>query len=306
MPDYSEYIILKNKKLEFYNHYRGDYTFLCDMLWGEEEAKRIIKNQVKSATSKFNNPFSRIIINEDEKEVSFQLGIPENENGEGILMIKKYLELVKITWPGWKINYLHNSYTDVINLFHQHNYDLSGISYQTAPDFLELVWDAPSGSLISLETNQEISYEFINKNIAEIISRGDKLCSQALSNKVPEDRIPFGGIHINQDSKTIQIWYTIEPYRINKWANKYWKGWQIEFMFWGYENHYAKIGKYDELKRILKELEDKAITLLKEEIINTQEEPYFNKEKKLYTFIPRKMSKKMMSSEFDQLIVKLP
>ena len=62
MPDYSEYIIIEKDEMEFHNHYRGDYTFLCDMFWGEKEAIRIIQNQSKIKESKFDNAHSRIII----------------------------------------------------------------------------------------------------------------------------------------------------------------------------------------------------------------------------------------------------
>lgn len=108
MPDYSEYILIKDNKVEVYNHYRGDYTFLCDMFWGEKEARRIISNQTKGDEFKSDNAFSRIIIQEDERKVSFELYIPENEKGEGILMIKNYLDLLGMTWPGWEIHYLMN------------------------------------------------------------------------------------------------------------------------------------------------------------------------------------------------------
>ena len=236
MPDYSEYLIVKDRKVECYNHYRGDYTFLCDMFWGEKEAKRIIRNQAKSNDLKSEDIFSRVIINENLEEVSFQIEIPENESGEGVLLVERYLDLVKVNWANWKVKYLEGGNYDVTRLLEEYNHseveNISPTVERYIPDYLEHIWDAPKGTLMSKEEENEITYEFLNDNIATIISKGEALLSQALSNQVSDSRLPFGGIHIDQNSRKISLWYTIEPVKIREWAMRYWITWEVEFEFW--------------------------------------------------------------------------
>ena len=308
MPDYSEYIIKENDELKFHNHYRGDYTFLCDIFWGEEEAKRIISNQVKAEEFKGDNPFTRIIIDQDNREISLQIGIPENENGEGIIMIRKYLKLLELSYENWKINYLTEGYNDVIRFLNKNDYFKDNSTLERIenfePNYLKGAWDEPKGALISKERKAEISYEYVNQNIAEIISQGEKLISRNLKNKIPNDKIPFGGIHINEDKGKISLWYTIEPIKLKEWTKSIWPDWEIEFEFWGYEKQYEQIKMKEELKKIIGNLEINATENLKEEIVNSDKEPFFDEPKRTYGFRPRKKDKEMMSIEFDEIIKK--
>jgi len=306
MPDYSEYIIVKDQKLEIYNHYRGDYTLLSDIFWGEIEARRIIKNQTKSEKFKSDNPLSRIIINEDEKELSIDIGIPENENGEGLLMIEKYLDLLRANWDGWKITYLTEGFHDVIRILNTYNYFEDDCQIERinnySPDYLKHVWDEPKGTLLSIEMDNAIQYEFKMENIAEIISKGTALISEPLTNEISDERIPFGGIHVNSDLKTVYVWYTIETIKLKEWIIGFWPGWQIQFDVFGYRKHFNQIGLEGKLKEIENKLKFNVVKMLNEEIIDKEDEPYFDFPNRTYKFRPRRMDKKLMINKFEKLL----
>ncbi|HRD83134.1 MAG TPA: hypothetical protein PLL53_20415 [Saprospiraceae bacterium] len=310
MPDYSEYVIVENEKLEFYNHYRGDYTFLCDMFWGEKEAIRIIQNQSNIKESKFDNAHSRIIIDKTNKEIFIELDTYEHDNGVGILISEIYLELLRIRWNKWKVNRLENGYDDfmkmIINLnyFEDKEYRLNRI--ETQVHNYENYWDEPIGTLVSISTDKEVKFGIIEKNVAEVISKGEELLNEEFTNKLPNDKLPFGGIHINLINKEVKVWYSLPSPKFGKWASKYWKNWSLEYNFNGYKNHYQESKNVEILNQIIPNLRTKAISFLRDVILDNEREPYIKieGEKRIADFRERGISKDKRRKIFEETIEK--
>ena len=305
MPDYSEYILIKNEQLTFHNHYRGDYTFLCDVFWGEQEAKRIISKQVSAEEFKGDNPFTRIIIDEDRKDVHLQIEIPEYKNGAGILTLKKYLELLQANWDGWSVKHLENGYYDVMRLLAR--YDQFGAKRSIdrildyVPAFLKQVWDEPQGTLLSRNNGKTVEYGYLAENVAPVIAEQEGLLDRKLENFIPTDRLPHGGIHIDQKAKKIQVWYTITPYNFEKWVQSYWPNWEVTFDFWGFENHYKLLKVEKELKEIENSLQQQTNRYLTDHIVNCDREPYFDFADRTYKFKERERTKQWRKEKFEEL-----
>lgn len=309
MPDYSEYIIIENNEMEFYNHYRGDYTFLCDMFWGEKEAFKIIKNQSKIEQSKFDNAHSRIIIDKTNKEIFLQLDSYEQVNGVGILIGEIYLDLLRIRWNKWKVHRLENGYDDFMKMiihrdyFENKEYCLNWIETQVH-NYEKYFWDKPIGTLVSISNNQKTKFGIIEKNVAEVISKGEELLNEQFANELPKDRLPFGGIHINTENKKVKIWYSLPSPKFGEWASKYWNNWNVEYNFNGYKNHYQESGNLKILNQIIPNLKMKAISFLRTVILENEKEPYIKieGEKRIADFKEREISKDNRTEIFEKTI----
>lgn len=195
---------------------------------------------------------------------------------------------------------------DVIRILSKYNYfkDSTRLDRlaKEVRDYAKDIWDEPIGTLISKDVNGHIAYEYVDENIATLILKGEQLLARDFSNEIPNDRLPFGGLHINTQDKKVELWYTIVPFQLKEWSSIHWPDWDIEFDFWGYEKHYQQIGLGAELKYIIQQLEGPAIQLLKEEIVNAEREPFIDKKDQAYRFRPRKRSKAQMTSEFEHLV----
>lgn len=309
MPDYSEYIIKKKDRIEFYNHPRGDYTFICDMFWGYEESVEIIKNQSKIEESKFDNAFSRIIIDETKKEITVKLDIFEHKNGVGILVNQLYLKLLKTQWKDWTIKYAEEGYDDFMRFliendyFEDKEYSLKRLN-ESSEDYLKNAWDEPVGTIVSTIQDGNLRYGLIQRNLAEIISEGEKMLNLKLDNTIPQDKIPFGGIHVNKDEQTVFIWYSLPSPKFKRWTEQYWKNWEVRYEYNGYENHYNKLGLKAELEKIKAELEKEAIGILKMYIVDDEREPYLKVEgeQRIATFRERKILKEKRRTIFNKSI----
>lgn len=305
MPDYSEYIEITNKQVEYRNHYRGDYTFKCDILWGESEAKRIIKNQTVGEF-KGDNPFSRIIINNDTKQIYLDIGIEEHKNGAGIIKTELYIQMIKTEWSNWKIERFKSGYKDVVRYLKDYDVDISkyyeSIEEQI-PNYKKFAWDEPKGTLVSKTVGNKTEFQLIDRNIAEILLDGDKILKSEFQNYIPENRIPFGGIHFNRNESSIKLWYSLDSTNMEKWARKYWANWTITNGELNCKTHYKLIGSSNQFNKANSFLRKQAFLELKNEILNVDKEPYI--EENTYQFTTRQMKKEYMVNRFEKMIQKI-
>ena len=302
MPDYSEYIEIKEGKVTFRNHSRGDSTFKCDMLWGEKEARIIILNQT-IGEFKGDNPYTRIIINHDSKEVLFQIGIEEHENGLGIVKTELFIKMLSKSWDGWNVKRFTSGYDDVIKYLKIYSPELESIHNSIMnyiPDYFKNSWDEPKGTLVSIESNEELKFAIIDKNIADLIVKGESLFKVSYSNHVSDNRLPFGGIHINTNLKELKFWYSLDSTNMNVWASKYWNEWEIINSDFDSKEHYKIIGCKSEYENSFKNLTELAITDLKDEVIKTNKEPNIAKDG--YRLREREAGLDELSEKFDELI----
>lgn len=307
MPDYSDYIEIRNDKVQFRNHYRGDYTFKCDMIWGESEARRIIENQI-IGEFKGDNPFSRIIINNDTKEIFLDICYETHENGLGIVKIDLFLEMFRAGWPTWKVERFQSGYDSVVKYLKDYDADINAY-YQSIkegiPDYEKDAWDEPKGTLVSVAIGNQNQFEIIDKNIAEIISEGEEFLTSSLKNKIELDRIPFGGIHFDKNESAVKLWYSFDSTNMEKWARKYWNNWTITNGELHGKSHYELLGLLPEFEEANAYLKPHAIEELKDEIINTKKEPYLDADVNTYQFRPRQMNKEEMAKRFDEIIKRI-
>lgn len=305
MPDYSEYIEITNRQVEYRNHYRGDYTFKCDILWGESEARRIIKNQT-IGEFKRDTPFSRIIINNDTKQIFIDIGIEEHKNGAGIIKTELYIEMIRTEWPNWKIERFKSGYSDVVRYLKDYDVDI-GKYYESIkeqiPNYEKFAWDEPKGTLVSVTVGNKTEFQLIERNISEVLSDGDKILKSKFQNNIPPNRIPFGGIHFNTEESSIKLWYSLDSTNMEKWAKKYWANWTITNGELNCKTHYNLIGLSDQYNRAISFLRNQAFLELKNEIMNTDKEPCI--EENTYQFNTRQMKKEVMANRFEKMIQKI-
>ncbi|QXP59014.1 hypothetical protein [Olleya sp. HaHaR_3_96] len=265
MPDYSEYIIKENEEVEIFANYRGDYTFLSDIFLGPILAKEFIKRQTKLESTKGDNAFSAIVLDFDNKELLIEIYQGEEMDGSGIFTTEILLKLLEVQYSGWSIKYATNGISD------RQEY-ISGTNYRETYDYEKGAWDEPRGVLISLKNSSETKTFWNESSLYEIISKGtDFILKVENQNSIPENRFPFGGIHIDFNDKTMFFWYFNPTPQAEKWANKYWKDFQVSFLFNGYKNHFELIEQF-KFNEVIHSGMTKALNGLKESLVYTYEQ----------------------------------
>jgi predicted glutamine amidotransferase len=267
MPDYSEYIIKENEEVEIFANYRGDYTFLSDIFLGPILTKEFIKRQTKLESTKGDNAFSAVVLDFDNKELLIEIYQGEEEDGSGIFTTEILLKLMEVQYLGWSIKYATNGILD------RQEY-ISYINYRETEtyDFEKGSSDEPRGVLISLKDNSETKTFWNESSLYEIIPKGtDFILKVENQNIIPENRFPFGGIHIDFNEKKMFFWYFNPTSQAEKWANKYWKDFQVSFLFNGYRNHFELIEKF-KFNEVINSGIEKATEFLKESIVYSYEQ----------------------------------
>lgn len=262
MPDYSEYIIKENDEIEIFANYRGDYTFLSDIFLGPILTKEFIKRQAKLESTTGENALSAIVLDFDNKELLLELYQNEEEDGSGIFFTEILLKMLEIRYTGWSIKYATNGALDrqkyVQNRIYQDN---------TSHDYDKNSWDEPRGTLISTKDNSETKIFWNELSLYEIIPKGtDFLLNEENRSKVPKNRFPFGGIHVDFNDKKMFFWYSNPTPQAEKWAFQYWKGYEVSFLFNGYRNHFNLLGSLN-FSELIKTGTTKTLDTLKEAIV---------------------------------------
>ena len=267
MPDYSEYIIKENEEVEIFTNYRGDYTFLSDIFLGPILTKEFIKRQTKIESTKGDNAFSAIVLDFDNKELLIEIYQGEEEDGLGIFTTEILLKLLEVRYPDWSIKYATNGILDRQEYISSTNHN----NIETY-DYEKDGWDEPRGVLISIKDSYETKIFWNEKSLYEIIPKGtDFILNVENQNGIPENRFPFGGIHIDFTDKKMFFWYFNPTPQAERWAEKYWKDFQVSFLFNGYRNHFELL-KQSKFNEIINSGTTKAIDILKESLVYTYEQ----------------------------------
>ncbi|NQX85923.1 MAG: hypothetical protein HRT67_08455 [Flavobacteriaceae bacterium] len=266
MPDYSEYIIKENDEIEIFANYRGDYTFLSDIFLGPILTKEFIKRQTKLESTKGDNAFSAIVLDFDNKELLIEIYQDEEEDGSGIFSTEILLKILEARYPGWSIKYATNGILDRQKYLSIRNY--KSIVFC---DYDKDGWDEPRGTLISLNDNSETKIFWNELSLYELIPKGtDFILNEENQDNVPENRFPFGGIHVDFNDKKMFFWYFNPTPQAEKWAIKYWKGYEVSFLFNGYRNHFniLELSKFND---VINCGMTKALNALKESLVFSYE-----------------------------------
>lgn len=267
MPDYSEYLIKENDEIEIFANYRGDYTFLSDIFLGPILTKEFIKRQNKLESTKGDNAFSVVVLDFDNKELLIEIYQGEEEDGSGIFLTEILLKMLEIRYPGWSIKYATNGMID-------------RQAYLPAGNYLDIVfcdydkegWDEPRGTLISLNDNSETKIFWNELSLYELIPKGaDFFLNEKNQHDIPKNRFPFGGIHVDLNDKKMYFWYFNPTPQAEEWAIKYWKGYEVSFLFNGYRNHFNRL-ELSKFNEVINCGITKALDVLKESLVYNYEQ----------------------------------
>lgn len=287
MPDYSEYILKENKEVEIFANHRGDYTFLSDIFLGPILTREFIKRQTKIESTKGDNAISAVVLDFDNNELLIEIYQGEEEDGTGIFFTEMLLKFLEIRYPGWSINYATNGILD------RQKY-ISGTNHKKIEtyDYEKYGWDEPRGVLISIKDSSETKVFWNEKSLYEIIPEGiDFVLNLENQNTIPENRFPFGGIHVDYIDKKMFFWYFNPTPQAESWAKKYWEDFQVSFLFNGYGNHF-ELFKQSIFNEVINSGMEKALHILKESLVYSYEkyskisssnERYYQELKKMNT-----------------------
>ena len=115
----------------------------------------------------------------------------------------------------------------------------------------------------------------------------EEIFNLKLNNRLFDDKVPFGGIHLNSDNRKIKVWYALPYPKFGEWSMSYWKEWELEYKFNDYKTQYVKCGKIELLNDLKKSLMKKAIDYLRTRIVdNRHYYEMFCKEKKWRILFP--------------------
>lgn len=233
MPDYSEYIVIKDGVSKILTNRRGDYTFLSDVFLGPEKAIPFIYRQYLDSFSRLDESFSGLVIDLDKQFLQFDLSPPEAPDGSGIQLIEVYLSLLQVQWPNWVVTYAKDGCVDRVKYLNS-SYSKANrdFSYEKAS------WDEPKGTLLSIESKNGISTYWSEENLYNLVAEGPELFeSEVLKERVPEARFPFGGIHYDKKQKKMFFWYSNPTPGAEKWAKRFWETHIVEYDHLGYDRH---------------------------------------------------------------------
>ena len=268
MPDYSEYILKQHDTIKIYTNYRGDYTFLSDIFPGPEYAKKYIQQQSLQEFSKKDNALSAIVLNFDKKELLLEIYPGEQSDGTGIFQLEILLKLLSIQYPGWKILYAKNGTMDRLHFLDKEHSDEENdfMAYQN------LGWDEPRGTFVSVDQSETLTNFWNESSLYEIVPKGlDFILNQKNQQPIEENKFPFGGIHLDLNLKSIFFWYFNPTPFFKKWAQQYWKGFNISYEWNGYKPHFERCN-FDYFKPLIQKGHHLAIEQLRKEVVYTYEE----------------------------------
>jgi len=266
MPDYSEYIIKENGKVEIFTNYRGDYTFLSDVFLGPILTKEFIKRQTKQECSKGDNALSAIVLDYDREELLLEAYPSEEEDGTGIFTNEILLKLLEIRYPKWIVKYAKKGIADRLEYISKSNKEDKIYNYE------KHAWDEPKGTLISIKKNSEIVESWIELNLYDIIPKGPDFIFNAGNHKnIPENRFPFGGLHLDLNDKTLYFWYFNPMPLAEKWAKQFWEDYKVSFQFNEFRKQFELIDPQI-FHQTIDAAKEKAIGILRDDIVYSYEQ----------------------------------